>query len=175
MIKVVKTEIPGLLVIEPRLHKDARGYFFESYNERLFVEHGIEFRFVQDNESRSAKNVIRGLHYQLEPHAQTKLLRVLDGAVLDVVVDLRRNSPSYGKWKSFEISAANKLQILVPKGCAHGFRVLSEYATVFYKCDSYYHPESERGLLFSDPGLAIEWGIDPGKAYDLYRQKHNRY
>jgi dTDP-4-dehydrorhamnose 3,5-epimerase len=164
MIKITETGIPGLLVIEPRIFPDARGYFYESYNERVFRENGLDFRFVQDNESRSVRDVVRGLHYQLEPHAQTKLLRVLEGSILDVVVDLRKNSPAFGTWSAIELSAENRLQLLVPKGCAHGFRVVSENATVFYKCDEFYYPGSERGLLFSDPGLAIDWGIGPERA-----------
>jgi dTDP-4-dehydrorhamnose 3,5-epimerase len=164
-MKITETRIPGLLVIEPRIYPDARGYFYESYNERVFREHGLVFRFVQDNESRSVRDVIRGLHYQLEPYAQTKLLRVLEGSILDVVVDLRKNSPAFGTWSGIEISAENRLQLLVPRGCAHGFRVLSENATVFYKCDEFYHPGSERGLLFSDPELSIDWGIEPETAF----------
>ncbi len=152
------------MILEPRVFEDERGYFYESYNERLFAERGIDIRFVQDNESRSRLDVIRGLHYQLEPHAQCKLLRVLEGAILDVVVDIRKNSPAYGNWYGIEISAENRLQVLVPGGLAHGFRVISDYSTVFYKCDKFYHPESERGILFSDKALAIDWGIDPARA-----------
>ena len=163
-MEIRKTDIPGLLVIEPRVFEDARGYFYESYNERLFAEHGLDIRFVQDNESRSRRDVIRGLHYQLAPHAQSKLIRVLEGAILDVAVDLRKNSPTYGSWCGIEISAENRLQVLVPRGLAHGFRVISDTATVFYKCDEFYNPESERGILFSDKTLAIEWGIGEYRA-----------
>ncbi len=163
-MKVEETQIPGLIIIEPRVYEDVRGYFYESYNERSFREHGIDIKFVQDNESRSGKDVIRGLHYQLEPYSQTKLLRVIEGSILDVVVDLRKNSPAYGTWKGLEISAGNKLQLLIPGGCAHGFRVISDQATVLYKCDEFYHPESERCILFSDKALGINWGMDPEKA-----------
>ncbi len=163
-MEIRKTDIPGLLVIEPRVFEDKRGYFYESYNERLFAERGLDIGFVQDNESRSRRDVIRGLHYQLEPHAQCKLIRVLEGAILDVAVDLRKNSPTYGSWCGIEISAENRLQVLVPEGFAHGFRVTSDFATIFYKCDRFYHPESERGILFSDKTLAIDWGIDPERA-----------
>ncbi|MFO7923774.1 MAG: dTDP-4-dehydrorhamnose 3,5-epimerase [Bacteroidales bacterium] len=163
-MKIKNTEIPGLLVIEPKVFEDARGYFYESYNRRQFAERGLDMEFVQDNESRSDKDVIRGLHYQLAPYAQTKLVRVLEGSVFDVAVDMRKNSPTYGKWSGIEISAANRLQLLVPRGLAHGFRVITGKATVFYKCDSFYHPESERGILFSDEAVGIDWGIDPASA-----------
>lgn len=161
---IEELEIPGLLIVKPTIFEDARGYFFESYSERAFHEKGFGFRFVQDNESRSSRDVIRGLHFQLAPHAQTKLLRVIEGQIFDVVVDMRKNSPTYGKWFGIEISDKNRLQILVPKGCAHGFRVLSETATVFYKCDEFYHPASDRGILFSDIALGIDWGINPQDA-----------
>ncbi len=164
MIDVTDTRIPGLLIIKPGIYEDARGYFYESYNERLYRKHGIDFRFVQDNESRSAGNVIRGLHYQLNPHAQTKLLRVLDGAIFDLVVDLRKNSPAFGTWSRIEVTSENKLQVIIPKGCAHGFRVISSSATILYKCDEFYNPEFERGILYSDPRLKIDWGIDPHEA-----------
>ena len=163
-MKITETDIPGLLIIEPHVFEDSRGYFYESYNERSFSDHGIDIIFVQDNESRSGKNVIRGLHYQLNPYAQTKLLRVLEGAVLDVAVDLREGSPTYGRWRSIEISAANRLQLLIPGGCAHGFRVITDHSTVFYKCDQFYHPGAERGILFSDEELGIDWGILNDKA-----------
>ena len=160
MIEITETAIPGLLIIKPGIYSDTRGYFYESYNEKIYREHGVDFKFVQDNESCSLRNVIRGLHYQLNPHAQTKLLRVLEGEIMDVAVDLRVNSPAYWTWSGLMITAANRIQVLIPKGCAHGFRVLSEKATVLYKCDEFYNPESERGIHFSDPDLNIEWGID---------------
>ncbi len=170
-MEILETDIPGLLIIEPKVFEDARGYFYESYNECSFAERGLDIRFVQDNESRSRRNVIRGLHYQLAPHAQSKLIRVLEGAILDVAVDLRKNSPTYGSWCGIEISAENRLQVLVPEGFAHGFRVTSDFATIFYKCDKFYHPESERGILFSDKTLAIEWGIGEYRAIVSERDK----
>ncbi len=163
-MKIRETEIQGLLVLEPKVFEDARGYFYECYNERLFSEHGLPAGWVQDNESRSAMNVIRGLHYQLAPYAQAKLIRVLEGAILDVAVDLRKGSPTYGRWSGIGISSDNRLQLLVPKGCAHGFRVLTKSATVLYKCDDFYNPRAERSILFSDSHIAIDWGIDPAAA-----------
>ncbi len=159
----IKTDLPGLVIFEPAVYGDSRGYFFESYNEKLFSEEGIDTRFVQDNQSRSAYGVIRGLHYQLDPHAQTKLVRVLSGSILDVVIDLRKGSPSYGKLLSIELSAENKKQLLIPKGFAHGFSVLSETAEVLYKCDSFYHKESEAGIIYNDPSLNIDWKIPAAK------------
>lgn len=159
----IKTDLPGLVIFEPAVYGDSRGYFFESYNEKLFSEEGIDTRFVQDNQSRSAYGVIRGLHYQLDPYAQTKLVRVLSGSILDVVIDLRKGSPSYGKLLSIELSAENKKQLLIPKGFAHGFSVLSETAEVLYKCDSFYHKESEAGIIYNDTSLDIDWKIPAAK------------
>jgi dTDP-4-dehydrorhamnose 3,5-epimerase len=155
----VNTGFPGLLVFTPAIFEDQRGYFFESYNERLFSDQGIEVRFVQDNQASSSFGVIRGLHYQLEPHAQTKLIRVLSGIILDAVVDVRKNSPTYGKAYTIELSAQNKKQLLIPKGFAHGYSVISETAEVFYKCDEFYHKESEGGIAWNDPALNINWQI----------------
>lgn len=160
---VEKTDIDGLLVIRPKVFEDTRGYFFESYNEKLFREAGVNIRFVQDNQSRSSYGVIRGLHMQKEPHAQAKLLRVLEGAIFDVAVDLREGSATYGKWFGLEISSSNHMQLLIPAGFCHGFSVLSEKATVLYKCDTFYHPESEAGIRFDDPDLAIDWKIPDDK------------
>ena len=157
------TEFPGLLIYEPRVFNDDRGYFFESYNENTFLADGVAMKFVQDNQARSTYGVIRGLHFQLTPHAQTKLIRSLSGSILDVVVDLRKGSPKYGKVFRIELSADNKKQLLVPKGFAHGYSVLTETAEVLYKCDSFYHKESEGGLLFNDPSLAIDWQIPVDK------------
>jgi dTDP-4-dehydrorhamnose 3,5-epimerase len=171
-MKITETRIPGMVIIQPGIYEDSRGYFYESYNERLYRDHGLDFRFVQDNESRSGRNVIRGLHYQLHPYAQTKLLRVLEGVIFDVAVDMRKNSPAYGSWSGIEVSAANRLQVLVPRGCAHGFRVISEHATVFYKCDEFYYPEFERGVHFADESLAIDWGTEPGKAVVSEKDKN---
>ena len=160
----IKTDIPGLLVFEPKVFEDSRGYFFESYNENAFNEAGVNVRFVQDNESSSQYGVIRGLHYQLNPYSQTKLVRVLEGEILDVVVDIRKGSPSYGKHFSIELSAGNKKQLFIPAGFAHGFSVLSKRAVVFYKCSSVYNKASEAGILFSDPELNIDWKIPAAKA-----------
>ena len=159
----ILTEFPELLIYEPRIFNDDRGYFFESYNENTFLADGVAMKFVQDNQARSTYGVIRGLHFQLTPHAQTKLIRSLSGSILDVVVDLRKGSPKYGKVFRIELSADNKKQLLVPKGFAHGYSVLTETAEVLYKCDSFYHKESEGGLLFNDPALDIDWQIPADK------------
>lgn len=158
------TAFPGLIVVDPVVFDDSRGYFFESYNERLFREHGIDVAFVQDNQSRSIYGVIRGLHYQLPPHAQAKLIRVLQGTILDIVLDLRVGSPTYGKSYAIELSANNKKQLYIPGGFAHGFSVLSETAEVMYKCDAYYHKDSERGILYNDPQLGIDWRVPEHRA-----------
>lgn len=158
------TGFEGLLVFEPRVFGDERGYFFESYNEQVFQKAGFHPRFVQDNQSFSTYGVIRGLHYQLQPQAQCKLVRVLQGVVQDVVVDIRKSSPTYGRVFSIELSSENKKQLLVPKGFAHGFSVLSETAVVMYKCDTFYHKESEAGIVYNDPDLAIDWKIPLDRA-----------
>lgn len=160
---IKETSINDLLIIEPKVFSDPRGYFFESYNQKNFSAKGINIEFIQDNQSKSQKYVIRGLHYQLEPYAQTKLVRVLSGAILDVAVDLRKGSSTFGKWYSHELSAENNTQMLVPKGFAHGFSVLSKTAVVFYKCDEFYTPSSERGIRYNDNTLNIDWGIPEGK------------
>ncbi|HEU4471145.1 MAG TPA: dTDP-4-dehydrorhamnose 3,5-epimerase [Flavisolibacter sp.] len=157
------TDIPGLLVFEPRVFEDSRGYFYEAYNEEVFRQAGAAMRFVQDNQSKSSYGVIRGLHYQLNPHAQTKLVRVLEGRILDVAVDIRKGSPSFGQHFAIELTADNKKQLLIPAGFAHGFSVLSETAIVMYKCDALYNKESEGGIHFNDPQLAIDWKIPAGK------------
>jgi dTDP-4-dehydrorhamnose 3,5-epimerase len=158
-----KTEFPGLLVFEPTVFKDSRGYFFESYNEKTFLDENIDLRFVQDNQSSSSYGVVRGLHYQLSPHAQTKLVRVLYGTILDVAVDIRKNSPTFSRVFSIELSAENKKQLMIPPGFAHGFSVLSERAEVFYKCDTFYSKESETGIRYNDPVLNIDWKIPAEK------------
>ena len=158
-----KTEFSGLFIFEPVIYEDSRGYFFESYNENIFRQHDIDLRFVQDNQSSSSYGVIRGMHYQLNPHAQTKLVRVLRGAVLDVVVDIRKDSSAYGKVFTVELSANNKKQLLIPPGFAHGFSVLSDKAEVFYKCDRFYNKEAESGIRFNDPALQIDWKIPADK------------
>ena len=158
------TDFEGLLIFEPRIFNDDRGYFFESYNENTFIAGGASMKFVQDNQAKSTYGVIRGLHFQLAPYAQTKLIRALSGAILDVVVDLRKGSPMYGKVFSIELSEENKKQLLVPKGFAHGYSVLTPSAEVLYKCDAFYNKESEGGLLYNDPALAIDWHIPADKA-----------
>jgi dTDP-4-dehydrorhamnose 3,5-epimerase len=155
----IETDIPGLLLFQPDVFEDSRGYFFESYNEKIFQEQGIHVQWVQDNQSSSAGGVIRGLHYQLPPHAQTKLIRVLKGKILDVVLDIRKGSPSYGKIYTKVLSAKNRIQLFIPKGLAHGFSVLSDKAEVMYKCDSFYNKESEAGIIYNDPELNIDWGV----------------
>ncbi len=159
-----RTELEGLLILKPRVFADERGYFFESYNDREMRGQGIHFTWVQDNQSKSSYGVIRGLHYQLEPFAQTKLVRVMSGKILDIAVDLRKESPTFGKWKGIVLSEDNFLQLLIPKGFAHGFSVLSDEAVVFYKCDEYYHPETERGIRYDDPSLQIDWKIPAERA-----------
>ncbi len=158
-MNVIKTEMEGLLIIEPRIFEDKRGYFFESYQKERYIKSGIPCTFVQDNESRSEKGVIRGLHYQEEPYAQSKLVRVIYGEVLDVAVDIRLNSKTYGKWFSLKLSAENKKQLFIPRGFAHGFSVLSDQAVLTYKCDNYYNWEAERGIIFNDPTLNIDWKV----------------
>ncbi len=159
-----KKNFPGLLVFEPRVFEDSRGYFFESYNENIFKQEGVDIRWVQDNQSSSTYGVIRGLHYQLPPFAQTKLVRVLRGEILDVVVDIRKGSPTYGKVYSEILSAKNKKQLLIPKGFAHGFSVLSEKTEVLYKCDGFYNKESEGGIIYNDSELNIDWQVPVDKA-----------
>ena len=161
-----KTEIEDLLVFEPIVFEDERGYFFESYNSRLFSDNKIGIHFIQDNQARSNYGVIRGLHYQLDPYAQTKLIRVVTGSILDVAVDIRLSSPTYGHVYTILLSAENKKQLLVPKGFAHGYSVLSDSAEVFYKCDSYYNKENEGGIAWNDPALAIDWQI-PADAVNI--------
>ena len=159
----IKTEIPDLLLFEPTVFEDSRGYFFESYNARLFDAEGLNIQFVQDNQSSSSYGVIRGLHYQLNPHAQCKLVRAISGEIMDVVVDLRAGSPTFGKHLGILLSAVNKKQLLIPAGFAHGFSVLSERAEVLYKCDAFYNRESEHGIRFDDPELKINWQIPKGR------------
>jgi dTDP-4-dehydrorhamnose 3,5-epimerase len=160
----ITTDFSGLLIFEPAVYKDDRGYFFESYNEQTFQREGIMNRFVQDNQSFSTYGVIRGLHYQLQPHAQAKLIRVLQGTIFDIAVDLRKDSPTYGKYMGIELSAGNRQQFLIPQGFAHGFSVLSETAEVSYKCDAFYDKDSEGGIRYDDPDLNIDWQVPAGKA-----------
>ena len=159
----VKTEFPGLMVFSPDVFEDHRGYFLESYNQDTFAKEGIHIKFVQDNQAGSSYGIIRGMHYQLNPYSQTKLIRVLSGRIIDTVVDLRKDSPTCGKAFSIELSCTNRKQLLVPKGFAHGYSVLSEKADVFYKCDAFYKKESEAGIIWNDPALAINWQIPADK------------
>lgn len=174
-MQVSKTKIPGVYLIRPQVHEDARGFFFESYHHRRLAEAGISEVFVQDNHSKSRKNTLRGLHYQLL-HPQAKLCRVVEGEVLDVAVDIRKGSPCFGQWVSALLSAENKQQILIPRGFAHGFVVLSETAEFLYKCTDFYYPEDEHGILWNDPQLDIAWNVrDPilsakDKAYSPLRR-----
>jgi len=163
-MQTIETGLPGLIIIKPKVFEDNRGYFFESFNQKRYANQALEHDFVQDNESLSTFGIIRGLHYQLAPYAQTKLMRVIYGKVYDVAVDLRENSPTFGQWYGKELSSENKEQLLIPRGFAHGFSVLSDKAIVFYKCDNFYQPESERGINYKDPGLNIDWKVDPGQA-----------
>lgn len=154
-----KTDFPGLLIIEPVIYKDGRGLFFEAYNKTVFQNAGIQDEFIQDNHSSSVYGVIRGLHYQRNPHAQSKLIRVISGSVLDVALDLRKGSPTYGKFYTIELSSENLKQLYIPEGFAHGFSVLSEKADVLYKCNRIYNKESEAGICYNDPDLGIDWRI----------------
>ena len=159
-MKLIKTKIKDLLIIEPRVFTDGRGYFLESYNKKKLEDLiGKEYNFVQDNESKSSYGVIRGLHYQLAPYSQAKLVRILEGRVYDVAVDLRKDSATFGAWEGVELSGENKKQLLIPKGFAHGFSVLSETAVFAYKCDEYYYPETEAGIIYNDPSIGIDWKI----------------
>ncbi|MFT6587082.1 dTDP-4-dehydrorhamnose 3,5-epimerase [Cycloclasticus pugetii] len=159
-MKFVKQCIPDIIVIEPSLHGDTRGYFMETFRQDLFeAAVGHTVNFVQDNESKSSKGVLRGLHFQLAPHAQSKLVRVIEGSVLDVAVDIRIGSPNFGRYVTVELTAENNKQLFIPRGFAHGFVVLSETATFSYKVDNYYSPESDRGIAFDDPLLNINWRL----------------
>jgi dTDP-4-dehydrorhamnose 3,5-epimerase len=159
----IKTEFPGVLIFEPRVFEDSRGFFFEAYNEQTFGQEGLTTRFIQDNQSFSRKGIIRGLHYQLEPWAQAKLVRVLQGVILDVIVDIRIGSPTYAKALSIELSGENKRQLYIPRGFAHGFSVLSESADLLYKCDQLYNKQSESGIRYNDPDLHIDWKVRAGE------------
>lgn len=160
-MNIEQTSIKDLVIINPSLFEDSRGYFFEAYSQTKFQENGIDYQFIQDNQSFSKRGVIRGLHLQASPFAQAKLVRVLQGEILDVAVDLRKNSPTYGQHVSVVLSAENKKQLMVPHGFAHGFSVLSETASVLYKVDQVYHKDSERGIRYDDPALGIDWKVLP--------------
>ncbi len=170
---VIKTHIPGVVIIEPRIFRDPRGYFFESYSQREFDEKVSPVVFVQDNESRSSYGVVRGLHFQRPPMAQSKLVRVIEGVVLDVAVDIRRDSPTFGQHVAVELSADNHRQLFLPRGMAHGFAVLSPTATFQYKCDNFYSPADEGAIAWNDPALGIDWKI-PAKEV-LLSEKDSRH
>lgn len=159
-MKVIKTDIEGVVIIEPRIFGDDRGYFFESFSQKRFEEEVCRTTFIQDNESKSSYGVLRGLHFQKPPYCQSKLVRVVKGKVLDVAVDMRKGSPTFGKHVAVELSEENKRQFFVPRGFAHGFVVLSDEAIFQYKCDNYYYPESERSVAWNDPTINIDWQID---------------
>jgi dTDP-4-dehydrorhamnose 3,5-epimerase len=159
MFKIIETGFDSLFIFEPQVFGDERGYFFESYNSAKFKELGIDTNFVQDNESKSVKGVVRGLHFQLKPHAQTKLVRVVSGRIIDVALDLRQNSPTFGLYFPVELSCSNKRQLYIPQGFAHGFSVISDIAIVNYKCDNLYSKEYERGINPSDTNLNIDWKL----------------
>jgi dTDP-4-dehydrorhamnose 3,5-epimerase len=158
-MKKITTSLPGVLLLEPRVFGDDRGFFLESYNRRTFTELGIEEEFVQDNHSFSEKNVVRGLHFQIQ-QPQGKLVRVITGEILDVVLDMRRTSPTFGRWEAFRLSGENKRMVWVPRGFAHGFRVVSATTHVVYKTTDFYAPEHERSVLWNDPALKINWELD---------------
>jgi len=158
-MNVIQTGFDDMVILEPKVMEDARGYFMESYHYNDLKLQGIDILFVQDNQSKSQKGVLRGLHFQFAPHAQTKLIRVLSGEILDVVVDLRKNKSTFGRAYCIKLSSENRKQLLVPKGFAHGFLVLSETAEILYKCDEFYHPEAEGGIMYNDPALKIDWGM----------------
>lgn len=159
-MEVIKTEIPDVMIIKPQVFEDDRGYFFESYNKEKFLQNGIDQNFVQDNESKSGKNVLRGLHFQKPPFAQGKLVRVMKGSVLDVAVDIRKNSPTYGKWTSVVLTENNKWMYWVPPGFAHGFATLDDNTVFFYKCTNVYNKASEGSIRWDDPDLGIDWNIE---------------
>jgi len=158
-MQIERNQIDGLLIIKPDVFEDPRGYFFESYNAEKFRQHRVDVTFLQDNESKSGKGVLRGLHFQVPPYAQGKLVRVVKGSVTDVAVDLRKSSPTYGQWSSVILSEQNKWMYWIPPGFAHGFVTLEENTVFFYKCTQVYHKESERGIAWNDPDLKIDWGV----------------
>ena len=172
-MNIIKTEIEGLIIIEPRIFKDARGYFFESFSQREFEEKICQTTFVQDNESYSCYGVVRGLHFQQAAFSQAKLVRVVKGAVLDVAVDIREGSPTYGQHAAIELTEENHRQLFIPRGFAHGFAVLSDEVIFQYKCDNYYAPQSERGIAWNDPALNIDWRIPADKI--ILSEKDTKY
>ena len=172
---VIKTDIDGVVIIEPNIFKDSRGYFFESFSQREFNEKVANINFVQDNESKSSYGVIRGLHFQKPPYAQSKLVRCVRGKVLDVALDIREGSPTYGKHVAVELTENNHRQLFIPKGFAHGFAVLSDEAVFQYKCDEFYHPEAEGAIAWDDPDLNIDWSIPADKILLSEKDKHHPF
>ncbi len=172
-MEVIRTDIDGVVIIEPRVFADERGYFFESFSERDFCSKVREVRFVQDNESRSSYGVVRGLHFQKPPYAQSKLVRVIKGTVLDVAVDIRRGSPTFGRHVAVELSGENHRQFFIPRGFAHGFAVLSDDVIFQYKCDSFYAPQSEGALAWDDPDLGIDWRVPADKVILSAKDRHH--
>lgn len=172
-MEVIQTDIPGVVILQPRIFGDERGYFFESFSQRDFEKQVCKTRFVQDNESKSSYGVLRGLHFQKPPYVQSKLVRVVKGKVLDVAVDIRKGSPTFGKHVIVELSGENKQQFFVPRGFAHGFAVLSEEAVFQYKCDNFYAPESEGALAWDDPDLNIDWQISLEKVILSEKDKYH--
>lgn len=172
-MKIHKCDIEGVVIIEPRIFADDRGYFFEAFSEREFAEQVCDTHFVQDNEVRSSYGVVRGLHFQLPPHAQSKLVRVAKGHILDVAVDIRQGSPTFGQYVAVELSDENHRQLFVPRGFAHGYSVLSDEAVVEYKCDNYYAPESEGAIAWNDATLAIDWRLPAEKVILSEKDKHH--
>lgn len=172
-MNIIKTDIDGVLIIEPRVFNDARGYFFESYNQQEFNEKVGPVNFIQDNESRSQYGVLRGLHFQKGEHSQAKLVRVVRGKVYDVAVDLRKSSPTFGKYVGVELTEDNHRQFFIPRGFAHGFAVMSETAVFQYKCDNFYAPQSEGAIMWNDPDLAIDWPVPAGKVILSEKDRHH--
>lgn len=172
-MEVIKTELEGVVILEPRLFKDDRGYFFESFSQREFDEKVRPVKFVQDNESKSVYGVLRGLHFQKPPFAQSKLVRVIQGAVLDIAVDIRVGSPTYGKHVAVELTAENHRQLFIPRGFAHGFSVLTDGVVFQYKCDNFYAPQSEGAIAWNDPALGIDWRIPEASVILSEKDKHH--
>ena len=162
-MKIEESTVSGLKIIYPKVFEDDRGYFFESYNQKIYNSSGLNQNWIQDNQSKSEFGVIRGLHYQLNPFSQAKLIRVLQGSIFDVALDIRKESPTFGQWFGLEINEENKIQFLIPEGFAHGFSVLSKETVVLYKCNQFYHPEAERGISYKDSLLNIDWQIPDEK------------
>lgn len=172
-MEVIQTDIEGVFILKPKVFTDSRGYFFESFSEKLFLENVCNTRFIQDNESKSSYGVVRGLHFQKPPFTQSKLVRCIHGTVLDVAVDIRQGSPTFGKHVAVELSEENHLQLFVPRGFAHGFSVLSKEAVFQYKCDNYYAPETEGAIAWNDPSLNIDWKVEENKIILSEKDKHH--